>query len=84
MSAVKSSSATGYLYDASRDSWIACYPNHTFVTESPRERRANLVARRDVAPPSGLSEREIDASVWVIVVLQVVSVGYLLFSVRWF
>jgi hypothetical protein len=84
MSTVKSSNATGYVYDGSRGSWITCYPPHTFIREGVRERRANVVTVITTAPKPGLDQREVDASVWVIVVLQVVSVSYILCSVRWF
>jgi hypothetical protein len=84
MSTVKSSKATGYVYDGSRGSWITCYPAQAFIREGVRERRANVVTEITTPPKPGLDQREVDASVWVIVVLQAVSVGYILCSIRWF
>lgn len=77
MSAVKNSSlATAYVYDEHRGSWIACYPSRTFIEPAVQERRGRIRG----SPPlyaRGLSQAEVDASIVVILLMQVVSVVYL-------
>jgi hypothetical protein len=65
------------MYDSRRASWIACYPNVDFLEDAAAERRATIVADRSA--PTGISQRELDISVAVILLIEIVATVYLYF-----
>jgi hypothetical protein len=78
--------AIDYLYDPRRSSWIACYPNATFCRLPVAETRASTpgCSRDPEAWTCGrdISRTEFDISVGIVVLIQLISICYILLGLR--
>lgn len=71
--------ASGYLYDTRTRSWVALYPNQDFIQPPVDERRPQPAPERGA---DELSQIEIDVTVGVLALIQILAAIYVVFGLH--